>query len=63
MKHTGVVYKFLGKTGLIRPKEYGISRKDVLFKKTEHNLKLGDKVKYEFYEKNGRRYAFNLEKE
>lgn len=62
MDHYGTVYKFTGQTGHIRANEWTDSRKDVLFKKTIHNLKLGDKVKYEYQEKNGRRHVTALEK-
>jgi len=40
----------------------GQNRTDVLFKKVEHNLKLGDRVEYEPVEKNGRKHAENLKK-
>lgn len=62
MKHTGQIYKFTGKTGIIRPDTFGQSRKDVLFNKHEHTLKLGDRVSYDEEEKNGRKYAVNLQK-
>jgi len=59
---TGQVYKFIGIHGLIRPDEWGQNRTDVLFKKVEHDLKLGDRVEYEPVEKNGRKHAENLKK-
>ena len=62
MISTGKVYKFTGLFGIIRPTEWGPSRKDVLFKKAELDLKIGDKVSYEHTEHNGRRYAKNIQK-
>jgi len=62
MEHKGKVYKFVGIFGIIRPDEWGPIRKDVLFNKTEISLKIGDKVLYEHTEKNGRRYAKNIQK-
>ena len=59
---TGQVYKFIGIHGLIRPDEWGQNRTDVLFRKKEHDLKLGDRVEYESVEKNGRKHAENLKK-
>ena len=43
---TGQVYKFIGIHGLIRPDEWGQNRIDVLFRKREYDLKLGDRVEY-----------------
>tara|TARA_R110000796_G_scaffold143706_2_gene260364 strand:+ start:3507 stop:3704 length:198 start_codon:yes stop_codon:yes gene_type:complete len=62
MKHTGQIYKFTGPIGLIRPDTFGQSRRDVLFNKHEHDLKIGDRVSYDHFEKNQRRYADNLQK-
>lgn len=59
---TGQVYKFIGIHGLIRPDEWGQNRHDVLFKKKEHKLVLGDRVEYEPVEKHGRKHAENLKK-
>ena len=59
---TGQVYKFIGIHGLIRPDEWGQNRIDVLFRKREYDLKLGDRVEYEPVEKNGRKHAENLKK-
>jgi len=58
----GQVYKFIGIHGLIRPDEWGQNRIDVLFKKKEHQLNIGDRVEYEPVEKNGRKFAENLKK-
>lgn len=63
MNHSGTVYKFTGNIGHIRANEWTDSRKDVLFKKTEYDLKLGDKVNYMFQETNGRRHVIELEKQ
>jgi hypothetical protein len=62
MKHKGKVYKFTGIYGHIRPNEWDATRRDVLFLKRENALKIGDKVEYEYYEKNGRRYTKELQK-
>lgn len=62
MKYKGKVYKFTGIYGHIRPDEWNATRRDVLFLKKENILKIGDRVEYEYYEKNGRRYTKNLEK-
>ena len=58
----GQVYKFSGVYGLIRPDDWGQTRQDVLFKKSENTLKIGDRIQYEQEEKNGRRYAKNIQK-
>lgn len=58
----GQVYKFVGIHGLIRPDEWGQNRSDVLFRKKEHKLVIGDRVEYETVEKNGRKHAENLKK-
>lgn len=57
----GVVYKFVGSKGIIRPDEFHLSRKDVIFNKTKE-FKVGDRVEYDYEERNGRRYALNLQK-
>ena len=59
---TGQVYKFIGIYGLIRPDEWGQNRTDVLFKKKEHKLVIGDRVEYEAIDHNGRKHAENLKK-
>ena len=58
----GQVYKFIGIHGLIRPDEWGQNRTDILFKRKEHKLVIGDKVEFEPIEHNGRKYAENLKK-
>ena len=58
----GQVFKFVGIMGLIRPDEMGQNRVDVLFKKREYNLKIGDRVEFEPVLKNGRKHAENLKK-
>ena len=63
MKDKGQVFKFIGTYGLIRPDEWGQTRRDVLFNKKDYNLKLGDRVLFDSEEKNGRRFAINLENE
>jgi hypothetical protein len=62
MKHKGKVYKFTGIYGLIRPDEWDNARRDVLFLKRNFDLKIGDKVTYEYYENNGRRYTKEMQK-
>jgi hypothetical protein len=62
MKHFGQVYKFTGIYGHIRPDTWGQTRQDVLFKKSDEQLKIGDKIVYEQFEKNGRRFAKNIQK-
>lgn len=62
MEHKGQVYRFVGVHGLIRPDEWGIARKDVLFNRKDYDIKLGDRVVYEHYESKGRRHAKNLKK-
>jgi hypothetical protein len=57
----GQVYKFTGNTGSIRPKEFGKSRQDVLFKNTEKKFKIGDKVLFTYELQNGRCWAVVLE--
>lgn len=61
---TGQIYKFIGKTAIIRPDEFGQSRTDVIFDKNEtgQNWKIGDKIEYEQLLKNGRRHAVNIKK-
>ena len=59
---SGQVYKFVGIHGLIRPDEWGQNRNDVLFKKKEYKLAIGDRVEYETVERNGRKHAENLKK-
>ena len=63
MKDKGQVFKFIGAYGLIRPDAWGQTRRDVLFNKKDYNFKLGDRVLFNFEEKNGRRFATNLENE
>lgn len=62
MEHKGQVYKFTGIYGHIRPDEWDATRRDVLFLKNENKLTYGDKVIYEYYENNGRRYTKNVKK-
>jgi hypothetical protein len=61
---TGQIYKFIGNTGLIRPDEFGQSRTDVIFNKTESTelWKIGDRIEYEQVLKGGRRHAVNITK-
>lgn len=61
---TGQIYKFIGKTALIRPDEFGQSRIDVIFDKNEsqQSWKIGDRIQYEQLLKNGRRHAVNIQK-
>lgn len=61
---TGQIYKFVGKTVVIRPDEFGQSRIDVIFDKNEsqQTWKIGDRVQYEQLLKNGRRHAVNIRK-
>lgn len=61
---TGQIYKFIGKTALIRPDEFGQSRMDVIFDKNEstQTWKIGDRIQYEQVQKNGRRHATNVQK-
>jgi hypothetical protein len=61
MKHKGKVYKFTGIYGHIRPDEWEATRRDVLFLRRENSFKIGDRVIYEYYEKNGRRYTKDIE--
>ena len=61
MEEQGQVYKFTGIYGHIRPDNFGATRRDILFKKNEHKLKLGDRVRFDHEEKNGRRFAKNLQ--
>jgi len=60
MIHKGQVYKFTGIYGHIKPDNWGQNRQDVLFKKQENKLKLGDKISYEQVEINGRRHAKDI---
>jgi hypothetical protein len=62
MQYKGQVYKFTGIYGHIRPDEWRQNRTDVIFKKHENKLKIGDRVTYEQIEINGRRHAKNLQK-
>jgi hypothetical protein len=62
MLEKGQVYKFTGIWGHIRPDTWGQTRMDVLFKRNEHKLVLGDHVQYDLAEKNERKYAENLKK-
>lgn len=62
MIHSGQVYKFTGLYGHIRPNTWGQTRQDVLFKKQENNLIIGDRVEYEQVEINGRKYAQDIQK-
>ena len=57
----GLVYKYLGNRGLIRPDEFALVRKDVIFEKTT-DIKVGDRVEYMYEERNGRRYATEIKK-
>lgn len=61
---TGQIYKFIGKTAIIRPDEFGQSRTDVIFDKNETQIdwKIGDRIEYEQLLKNGRRHAVNIKK-
>lgn len=62
MIHTGQIYKFTGIYGHIRPDTWGQTRQDVLFKKHNNNLKIGDKISYEQEEINGRKFAKDIQK-
>lgn len=61
MEEKGKVYKFTGIYGIIRPDTWGVTRRDVLFIKADYNFKIGDRVVYDQYENNGRRYTKNIQ--
>ena len=63
MRHKGQVYKFTGIYGHIRPDDWGQNRQDVLFKKAEETLIIGNRITYEQYDKSGRRFAKNIQKD
>jgi hypothetical protein len=59
---TGTIYKFSKTHGYIKPDRYGSFAGDILFDKREYDFLLSDRVTYEQYEKNNRKYAYNIEK-
>ena len=63
MRHKGQVYKITGIYGHIRPDDWGQTRQDVLFKKSEEKLVIGNRISYEHFEKGGRRFAKNIQKD
>jgi hypothetical protein len=62
MEYTGIVERFVGLKGIIRPDTWGNTRVDVLFDKKDYNLKIGDKVIYTKTIKNGRTVVVELRK-
>tara|TARA_B110000503_G_scaffold137376_1_gene221478 strand:+ start:3604 stop:3795 length:192 start_codon:yes stop_codon:yes gene_type:complete len=46
MEYTGVVERFVGLKGIIRPDTWGQTRTDVHFNKTDYDFKIGDRVVY-----------------
>lgn len=62
MEQTGMIYKMSGNYAIIRPDEFGPTRKDVLLDNTKKEYKIGDKVKFVHEEKSGRRYAKTIQK-
>ena len=62
MLEKGQVYKFTGIWGHIKPDTWGQNRVDVLFKRNEHKLIIGDHVQYDLTERKERKYAENLKK-
>lgn len=61
MNYTGTVYKFNNNYGFIQPDDRKGPRKDVLFDKKIFAAKIGDRVKYSWIEKEGRRFAEEME--
>jgi cold shock CspA family protein len=57
----GVIYKFVGLKAVIRPDDFGIVRRDVIFDKTK-DYKHGDRVEFRVETKNGRCHAFDVKK-
>jgi hypothetical protein len=57
----GVIYKFVGRKAVVRPDDFGATRKDVIFDTTS-DYKHGDRVEFEYEERNGRRHGLNVKK-
>jgi len=50
------------KYSVILPDEWKTARTDVLFETHTFDAKLGDRVSYNYVDRNGKRYAENLQK-
>ena len=61
---TGTIYKYNKnrKYSIILPDEWKTCRMDILFETASFKTTLGEKVEYNWIEKNGKRYAENLKK-
>jgi cold shock CspA family protein len=61
---TGTIYKYNKnrKFSVIKPDEWKTGRIDVLFETATFETKLGEKVQYDYSERNGKRYAQNIKK-
>ena len=62
MEFKGQIYKMAGKKAIIRPDEFKQNRQDVIADNTDKTFKIGDRVAYDHYENNGRRYTKNIKK-
>jgi hypothetical protein len=60
----GTIYKYNKnrKYSVIIPDEWKTRRTDVLFETATFETKLGERVSYDWVERNGKRYAENLKK-
>jgi cold shock CspA family protein len=61
---TGTIYKYNKnrKYSVILPDQWKTCRMDVLFESNSFDTTLGEKVQYTWVERNGKRYAQNLQK-
>lgn len=57
---TGQIYKYSGTKAIIRPDEWGSTRRDVILDNKNKEYKIGDRLTYDIVRKNGRSFAENV---
>jgi hypothetical protein len=58
---TGQIFKYTGSNAIVRPDAFGQTRRDVVIKNGRKDYTIGNKIKYNVVEKNGRSFAVDIE--
>ena len=58
---TGQIFKYTGSNAIVRPDAFGQTRRDVVIKNGRKDYTIGNNIKYNVVEKNGRSFAVDIE--
>ena len=57
---TGQIFKYSGSNAIVRPDEFGQTRRDIVIKNGRKEYAIGDRIEYYVVEKNGRSFATDI---